>query len=94
MMDLYADTDFAGLWNAEDVHNPICTKSRSGVLLTIGNVLLLWKFKLQTEMALSTMESRYIALSLGMRELVAVRVLFDEMIVVMKLESPSTTRFS
>ena len=93
-MDLYADADYSGLWNAEDVHNLICRKSRSGLLLTIRNVPLLWKSKLQTETALSTMESEYIDLLLRMIELVAVRALFDEMIVVMKLESPSTTRFS
>ena len=40
-MDLYKDKDFAGLWNAEDVHDLICTKSRSGMLLTIGNMPLL-----------------------------------------------------
>ena len=40
-MDLYADADFAGLWNAENVHNWICVKSRSGILITIGNVPLL-----------------------------------------------------
>ena len=64
MMDMYADADFAGLWNGEDTNDSICTKSRSGILLTIGNVPLLWKSKLQTETALSTMESEYIALSL------------------------------
>ena len=26
MMDLYAEADFAGLWNAEDPNDPICTK--------------------------------------------------------------------
>ena len=56
-MDLYADEDFAGLWNAEDANDTICTNSRTEILLTIGNVPLLWKSKLQTETALSTMES-------------------------------------
>ena len=94
MMDLYADTDFAGLWNAEDLNDPICTKSRTGILLTIGNVPLLWKSKLQTETALGTMESEYIALSQGMRELVSMRTLFDEIIKILKLQTPSTTRLS
>ena len=94
MMDLYADADFAGLWNAEDSNDPICTKSRSGILLTIGNVPLLWKSKLQTETALSTMESKYIALSQGMRELVSMRTLFDKILDILKLESKSPTRLS
>ena len=45
-------------------------------------------------MKLSTAESKYIALSLGMRELAAVRFLFNELIAIMKLESASTTELS
>ena len=94
MMDLYADADFAGLWNAEDPNDPIYTKLQSGILLTIGNVPLLWKSKLQTKTALITMESEYIALSQGMRELVSMRTLFDGIIEILKLQTSSTTRLS
>ena len=94
MMDLYADADFAGLWNAKDSNDPICTKSRTGVLVTIGNVPLLWKSKLQTKTALSTMENEYIALSQGMRELVAIRALFEEMEEQWKLSMNTSTRLS
>ena len=44
----------------------------------IGNVPLIWKSKLMTEIALSTIESEYIALSMSMRELVVMKALFDE----------------
>ena len=77
-INLYADADFAGLWSSEDEHDPVCVKSRSGFIVTIGNVPLMWKSKLQTEIALSTMESEYIALSTSMRELVFVKELFNE----------------
>ena len=43
---------------------------------------------------LSTMESDYIALSQGMRELVAMRTLFDEIINILKLDSKSPTHLS
>ena len=64
------------------------------ILFTIGNVPLLWKSKVQTETALSTMESEYIALSQGMRELVSMRTLFDEIIEILKLQTSSITRLS
>ena len=37
-LDLFADADFAGLFAAEDKDNPISVKSRTGVLLTFGEV--------------------------------------------------------
>ena len=45
------------------------------VVITFGNVPVLWKSKIQTEIALSTMESEYIALSTAMRSLVHLRAL-------------------
>ena len=53
-------------------------KSRTDFIVMIGNVPLVWKSKLQTEIALSTMESKYIALSTSMQELVFVKDLFEE----------------
>ena len=93
-IDLYADADFAGLWNSEDDQDPTCVKSRSGYILTIGKVPLVWKSKLQTEIALSTMESEYIALSLAMRELVGMRALFDEVKEMLDLPGETQTNLS
>ena len=77
-LDLYADADFAGLWNIEDPHDPVCVKSRTGYVLTLGDCPVLWGSKLQSEIALSTQESEYIALSTAMRELLPVRELLQE----------------
>ena len=63
-------------------------------ILTIGNVPLLWKSKLQTEIALLTMESEYIALSLAMRELVGPRTLFDEVKEILQLPGETKTTIS
>jgi len=72
-LDLYADADFAGLYTVEDSEDPVCVKSRTGWVVTLGGVPVTWGSKLQTEIALSTMEAEYIALSTGMRELVGSR---------------------
>ena len=53
----YADTDFAGLWGHVDPQDPICARSRNGLVVTFSNCYLLWMSKLQTEIALSTLHS-------------------------------------
>jgi len=78
-IDIYADADFAGLYTTEDKMDPVSVKSRSGVLLTFGNVLILWSSKLQSKIDLSTLEAEYIALSQGMRDLVSARRLMTEL---------------
>ena len=77
-VDCYVDADFAGLWKSEDDQDPLCVKSRSGHVITFMGCPLQWQSKLQTQIALSTMEAEYIALSLAMRELIAVRVVLKE----------------
>jgi histone deacetylase 1/2 len=77
-LDMYADADFAGLWNAEDVNDPICLQSRKGCIITLGKSPVLWASKLQTEISLSTAEAEYIALSTGMRALLPLRRLIQE----------------
>ena len=69
-LNCYVDADFAGLYNVEDQQDPVCVKSRTGYVLTLGKTPLLWVSKLQTEVALSTTEAEYIALSQAMRELI------------------------
>ena len=77
-IDCYVDADFAGLWKVEDDQDPISVKSRSGHLITFMGCPLHWSSKLQTQIALSTMESEYIALSHAMRELIGLRQLLKE----------------
>ena len=54
-------------------------KSRTGILLNFAGVPVCWSSKLQSEIALSTLEAEYIALSQGMRELVSARRLVLEL---------------
>jgi hypothetical protein len=78
-MDLYVDADFAGLWNSEKPDDSMSVKSRTGYIITIGGTPVIWSSKLQTEIALSTCESEYIALSTAMRALLPLRALFHSL---------------
>jgi hypothetical protein len=78
-LDCYVDADFAGLWNYEDVQDPTSVKSRTGFVITLGEIPVQWGSKLQTEVALSTMESEYIAASSALRHLIPLRLILDDM---------------
>ena len=69
-VDCFVDSDFAGQWNAEDPEDPLCVKSQTGYVLMVGNCPILWVSKLHTEIAVSTMEAEYIALSRAMQDLI------------------------
>ena len=91
-LNCYADAGFAGLWNVEPDQEPVCVKLRSGYVLTLGGCPLLWTSKLQTEVALSTLEAEYICLSQAMQELIPMQGLLK--LVVEKLglvANPSAT---
>jgi hypothetical protein len=86
-LNCYVDADFARLWHIEDDQDPVCVKSRTGYVLTLGNCPLIWVSKLQSEVALSTTEAEYIALSQAMRDLLPMRALLQEVATVMNLTS-------
>lgn len=67
-MEVFVDADFCGLWNVEPLHDPICAKSRLGFIIKFAGCPAVWKSKLMTQTATSTMHSEYIALSTALRE--------------------------
>ena len=77
-LDCWVDADFAGNYHKNDNHDPACVRSRTGFVITLGSVPVLWKSVIQTEIALSTMESEYIALSTAMRKLIQLRAILFE----------------
>jgi len=77
-LDCYVDADFAGNYVKNEADDPSSVRSRTGFVITFGSVPVLWKSVMQTEIALSTMESEYIALSTAMRSLLHLRSLLDE----------------
>jgi hypothetical protein len=77
-LDVYVDSDFAGLWHQEDDQDPLCVKSRTGFVILLANCPLFWQSKLQGQVALSTMEAEYIALSTSLRSLLPLKTLVAE----------------
>ena len=80
VVDFYADADFSGLWGHEDPQDPIFARSRTGFVVTFANCPLLWVSKLQTDIALSTLHSEYVALSHSVRALLPLNSLIKEVI--------------
>ena len=62
-VDCYPDADFAGMYGHEKPTDPTCAKSRTGFMITFANCPVLCVSKLQTKMALSTMEAEIISLA-------------------------------
>ncbi len=69
-------------------------KSRTGYVITFASCPVLWCSKLQTEIALSTTEAEYIALSQSTRDLIPMRGLLAKLSAATKLIVSSTTTYS
>ena len=91
-LELYADADFAGLWAVEQHDDPISVKSRTGYVIMLGDVPVTWHSKLQTEIATSTMHAEYIALSTGMRELLPVKNILEEVCEVLDVDRDESVK--
>ena len=65
-LECYVDADFAGGWKDGDQGSPESVLSRTGFLIMYAGFPITWCSKLQTEIALSTTASEYIALSSSM----------------------------
>ena len=72
---MYAD--YVGLWKVENESDPVCVKSNWLCYVT-GGCKLTWASRLQTEIALSTVEAEYIALSTAMKDLLPGRALLKD----------------
>lgn len=72
-VDCYVDASFAGDWGYLHKDDPSCARSRTGYVITVGDMPVVCASKMQTEIALSTMEAEYIALSTAMRALLPMR---------------------
>jgi hypothetical protein len=51
-IDCYLDADFAGLWTQDNKHDPHCVHSCTSYVMCLSNCPVIWKSKLQTEIAL------------------------------------------
>lgn len=69
-IECYVDASFAPGWRPEDPHEATNLLSRTGYVICYANCPVHWSSKMQTEIALSTAEAEYIALSQAMREVI------------------------
>ena len=84
-MDCYPDANFAGLWNHELPDDPHCVRSRTGYVITLSDCPVIWVSKMQTTIALSTMEAKYIALSQSCKDLLPIMDLLTEIFTILCL---------
>ena len=88
-LECYVDADFAGGWSSGDHSNPECVLSRMGFVIMYAGCPIMWLSKLQTEIALSTTEAEYIALSQAMREVIPFMNLMKEIDDIFGIHNPS-----
>jgi hypothetical protein len=78
-LDMFVDADFARMWHQEYSELRDCALSCTGYIITYCGCPIHWASKLQSEIALSTIEAEYIALSMTSRELIPLRHLVHEL---------------
>jgi len=77
--DCYCNADFAGNWNCSLApFNPSTAKSRSGWVVFYAECPVVWASKLQSQVAMSTTEAEYIAMSQSLRDVLPIMFLVDE----------------
>ena len=72
------NSDFCGLWSMQTSHLQESALSRTGYIITYCGCPIHWVSKLQSEIALSTTEAKYIALSMCIRDLIPMRTLLSK----------------
>jgi hypothetical protein len=77
-LEVYIDADFSCGWSAADSENTDNVLSRTGFGICYANCLIIWCSKLQTEIALSTAEAEYIAMSHALCETIPIQNLMKK----------------
>jgi hypothetical protein len=72
--------DFSGNWNMEfEPMDPSTAKSQSGWIIFYAGCPVSWASTLQSQIALSTTEAEYIAMSQALRDIIPIMNLLQEM---------------
>jgi len=78
-MECWVDAAHASEWNNKTASSdPNTARSKMGYVITYAGCPMHWTSKMQTEIALSTTEAEYIALSQAMREVLTIIWLMEE----------------
>jgi hypothetical protein len=86
-IECFVDADFTGIWSYEDPNDHVCVLNRTGFVICIWGCPVSWITRLQTTIALSTMESEYVALSTAMRDLIPLKAAVSEIASGMGIEN-------
>ena len=78
-LHMYVDADFSGNWSSAESDDRNSARSRHGYAITYLSCPIIWKSQMQTEIALSSTESEYIGISQGLREVIPLIKILDEM---------------
>jgi len=78
ILNCYMGANFAGLWKVEKEDYSVCVELRKGYVLVLGGCPLTCTSRSQSEIALSTREAEYIALSTAIRDLLPTRAFLKE----------------
>ncbi len=87
-IEFYVDADFAEGWDPGDPLNADNVYLSTGYVIQYASCPIYWQGKLQTEIALSTAEADYIALSQALRETLPLTNLMKEINVIFSLHLP------
>ena len=74
-LECYVDADSTGGWQEENEDNADNFMSQSGMVIMYANCPIFWRSSLQTEIALSTAEAEYIALSSALRQFLPLKAM-------------------
>ena len=78
--ECYCDTDFSCNWNKDvAAHDPSTAKLQSGWIIFYTGSPIIWASKIQSQIALSTTEAEYIALSMFLGDVLPSMFLLDKM---------------
>ena len=79
-LECHVDSDFCGNWHKLTAeHDPSTAKSRTGFIITYAGCPISWSSKLQTQVALSTTQAEYVALSTSLRDAIPIMNLLNEL---------------
>ena len=84
-LEVFVDADFAGGFDKAVAEDPASAYSRTGFVIKHAGCPIIWKSKLQTEIALSTTEAECIALSTALREVMPIMHFLREVSAVMDI---------
>jgi len=93
-LDMYVNADFAGCWHKEFSHLQDSVLSRTGYIITFCGCSISWTSKLQSEIALSTTKSEYIALSSTTREILPLQRVLQDIVLNTFLHIPTSQKDS